>query len=282
MSTPRNGKRLRLRRPDRCTACERDIAAGETAVWNPSARTVTCAACSAIDAPEAVIVPGPHPVVEGAPGTSALREYQRRHQKREDRAREKLGYLGVFLARAIDKPQSTRVWQQGGLGEVRAGERLAKHLAHHGVRLLHDRQVPGHGRANIDHIAVGPGGVTVIDTKTHKGKLRLDRIGGLFSPRRTVLLIGGRDQTKLIDGIERQVGYVSSALEAAGYTRLDVRGALCFPNVDGLPLFSQLMVRDIVIDGPEPVSKLARRTGTLDHTTINAVWERLGRHFPSA
>jgi hypothetical protein len=33
------------------------------------------------------------------------------------------------------------------------------------VRLLHDRRVPRHGHANIDHIAVGPGGVTVIDTK---------------------------------------------------------------------------------------------------------------------
>ena len=39
-------------------------------------------------------------------------------------------------------------------------------------------------------------------------------------------------------------------------------GALCFPNPDGLPL-RQLTVRGIVIDGPKPIAKLARRAGPL-------------------
>jgi hypothetical protein len=61
--------------------------------------------------------------------------------------------------------------------------------------LLHDRRILGHGNAKIDHLAVGPGGVTVIDSKTNNGAVRVDRIGGLFSSRRAVLLIGGRDRT---------------------------------------------------------------------------------------
>jgi hypothetical protein len=241
---------------------------GDEAIWGRASRTLTCIGCDLADVP----------VVEGQPGASALREYERRHLAREHHAREKLGGLGVLLAKVIDEPRSTKVWKQGGRGEVRTGERLAKHLDGHGVRLLHDRRIPGHG--NIDHLAVGPGGVTVIDSKTHQGAIRVDRIGGLFSPRRSVLLIGGRDRTGLIVSVERQIRYVRSALERINVEGIDVRGALCFPNVDGLPLFSQLSVREIVIDGPKPVAKLARRPGPLDAGAIERVWVHLGRSFP--
>ena len=84
------------------------------------------------------------------------------------------------LAKVIDEPSSTKVWQQGGRGEARVGARLEQLLDGSGVRLLHDRRVPRHGQANIDHIAVGPAGVTAIDSKTHAGKIRKDWYGGLF------------------------------------------------------------------------------------------------------
>ncbi|HWF50074.1 MAG TPA: nuclease-related domain-containing protein [Solirubrobacteraceae bacterium] len=211
-----------------------------------------------------------------------MREYQRRHAAREEHARETLGGLGVLLAKVIEEPQSTRVWEQGARGEVKTGERLAKHLQGHGVKLLHDRRIPRHGNANIDHLAVGPGGVTVIDSKTHKGPIRVERIGGLFAPRRPVLLISGCDRTALITGIERQIAYVHSALEKLGGPPVDVRGALCFPHPDGLPLFSQLSVRDIAIDGPKLVAKLARRPGPLDAAAIENIWAHLARTFPPA
>jgi hypothetical protein len=119
------------------------------------------------------------------------REYQRRRDAREQHARVKLGSLGVVLAKVIDEPASTRVWQQGATGEVRVAKRLEKHLDGGGVRLLHDRGVPGHGQANIDQLAIGPGGVTVIDAKTHRGKITRDWSGGLFVERRIILRING-------------------------------------------------------------------------------------------
>ena len=173
-----------------------------------------------------------------------MREYERLRKKREDHARQKLGVVGVGLAKLIDEPQTTRAWQRGGSGEVFAGYRLEKHLADSDVKLLHDRRVPGHGSANIDHIAVGPGGVTVIDTKKYKGKVKVERVGGLFSPRHEILTINGRDQTKLITGVEKQINYVESTLRAAGHADVDVRGALCMTEVDGLPLFRSLNVRN--------------------------------------
>ncbi|MGI8558208.1 MAG: nuclease-related domain-containing protein [Solirubrobacteraceae bacterium] len=184
------------------------------------------------------------------------------------------------MARLIDEPASTRAWQQGARGEMRTAERLAKHLKDRGVRVLHDRRVPGHGRANIDHIAVGASGVLVIDTKTHRGHIKTERIGGLFAPRRTVLrgpVESG--QTHLIDGVEHQMGYVGTALADAS---VPVRGALCFPHVDDLSLLSHLSVRDILIDGPKPIAKLARQPGPLTDDAIEEIWLRLGRAFPVA
>jgi hypothetical protein len=262
---------MRLRRADRCIVCDGELPAGREAIWHRDIKRVTCLACSPGEAP-----------VGGQAGASALREYEERHRRREQHAREALGGFGVFLSRALDEPSSTRVWQQGGQGEVRAGARLEKHLEGTAVQLLHDRRIPGHGKANIDHLAVGPGGVTVIDTKTHRGKVRVERVGGLFAPRRSVLRISGRDRTSLIDGVERQVDLVREVLTRAGHREIDVRGALCFPDVDGIPLFRQLIVRDVAIDGPKPVAKLAARPGVLSDGMVSRLWDELARSLPPA
>jgi hypothetical protein len=223
------------------------------------------------------------PVDPGLAGASALREYQRRHDAREQHAREKLGGLGGFLAKVIEEPSSTRVWQQGGNGEVRVGAQLEKLLNGAVVRLLHDRRVPGRGQANIDHLAVGPGGVTVIETKTHHGKIRRDWSGGLFVERRTILRINGRDQTKLITAVEKQIGYVRNALSKLDIdTTIDIAGAICFPNVDGLPWVRHLEVRGILVDGPKPVARLAARPGSLEPDAVQRIWEYLARAFPPA
>jgi hypothetical protein len=272
MDARSSSKRLRLRRADRCIVCERELAVGCEAVWHRDLRQVTCVGCD-LDRSEVVV---------GEPGASARREYDRRRQRREEHARSKLGTLGVLLARVIYEPTSTKVRRQGAKGEVRTAERLSKHLEGSSVRVLHDRRIPGHGEANIDHIAIGPGGVTVIDSKTHHGGVRIDHVGGLFAPRRAVLLIHGRDQTRLIDGVERQIRHVRAALRAASEPEIDVRGALCFPNVDGLPLLRQLSLREIIIDGPKPVSKLAARPGALAPADIERIWQSLAHAFPPA
>ena len=46
-----------------------------------------------------------------------------------------------------------------------------KPLESRGWRVLHDRRWPGSTRANVDHIAVGPGGVSVIDSKHWSGTI---------------------------------------------------------------------------------------------------------------
>ena len=48
--------------------------------------------------------------------------------------------------------------------------------------ILHDLAVP-RSRANLDHLAIGPGGVFVIDSKQYRGRLQLDSSGGLWHGR---------------------------------------------------------------------------------------------------
>lgn len=147
----------------------------------------------------------------GVAGASALREFQRRKQRREEGIRAAHPRLATMILSLADEPQSTRAWQTGAVGEQRLGRRL-DFLVGDGVLVLHDRRVPG-TRANIDHIAVGPAGVFVLDAKRYKGR-RPDRqvSGGMFRPRVERLVVGGRDRTNLRDGIGRQVDQVRTAL----------------------------------------------------------------------
>src|SRR5690606_40342596 len=108
------------------------------------------------------------------------------------------------------------------------GARLAD-LTQRGVRLLHDRRIPG-TRANIDHIAVGPTGVHVIDAKRYKGRPSLRVEGGLLRPRVEKLLVGSRDCTRLVEGGHKQVGLVrSGAMSEAEVERTHRTLARAFP-----------------------------------------------------
>ena len=75
----------------------------------------------------------------------------------------------------------TRAWRRGAVGERRTA-RLLGRLERHGWAVLHDLAVPG-SHANIDHLAIGPGGVFVIDSKRYSGKLHLAPGGSLWHGR---------------------------------------------------------------------------------------------------
>lgn len=273
MSASREPREISLDRADCCAACRAEIPRGTLATWHPLERRVTCLGCAARLGVEA-------PANSGE--ISARREYERRHAKREDHARRKLGTLGVILSRLVDEPQSTRAWKTGAEGEERAAARLTKLLSGTQVKLLHDRRMAGHGAANIDHLAIGPGGITVIDTKNYRGKVTTERIGGLFSERRTLLKIAGRDLTHLIDGIENQIDVVRAIADRASPAPVEVRGALCFVNPDGLPLFGSQSVRGILIDGTRGVANHAQRPGSLTSNGIAQLYSALNGALPLA
>jgi Nuclease-related domain len=62
---------------------------------------------------------------------------------------------------------------RGAKGEEDVGA-IVDGLADHGWLPIHDVFIH---RGNIDHIVVGPGGIFTIETKSHRGPIRVDKIG---------------------------------------------------------------------------------------------------------
>ena len=237
----------RLRWPAQCSSCGTAIPAGALALWDRAAKKATCSDCHAGqpelggDAPKQRAQRAP--LAAGSAGSSAQRTYERRGGRERERkeqavaddaawrSRAKAAHpvLGRLAAAVTPKPiagpesQATRAWAEGAAGERRVAEILA---ACPGVIALHDRRIPG-TRSNIDHVAVSATGVFVIDAKRYEGAVEVrDRGGWLrYDPH---LYVGGRDRTKLLDGLERQCGVVRSVLDGRGHGAVAVSGVLCF------------------------------------------------------
>jgi Nuclease-related domain len=108
---------------------------------------------------------------------------------------------------------ATRAWQVGADGEAITAAALVP-LKTEGWNILHDRRMPGR-RDNIDHVAVGPGGVWVIETKNWSGRLVVgaDRLRS-----------NGRAAEGLYDQVWRQADAVTAALPRVG---VRARPAVC-------------------------------------------------------
>lgn len=207
-------KRMKLRYAGTCRLCGTELPAGTDAVYERTSKTVRCLDCAADDAPDVA-------------GASARREYERRRDSREQRIRTDHPKLGGLILALSDDPQSTRAWERGAIGEEILAQRLTD--LPDTFRVLHDRRIPG-TRANIDHIAIGPSGVWVIDAKRYKGRRpSLHVEGGIIRPRVESLRVGGRDRTGLVHGVTSQIERVSLALDD---TTVPVTGALCFIEAD--------------------------------------------------
>ena len=151
------------------------------------------------------------------------------------------------------------------------------------VPLLNDRAIPG-TRANIDHLAVAPSGVFVIDAKRYRGKIA---VAGVWL-RSERLLIAGRDKTKLIDGLEWQVATVRRALDKGGFADVPLHGCLCFVQPEGLladvelPLLRTLRVRGLPLYYSRRLCRALSRPGPLEAGRAAQIVGLLGLRFPAA
>src|SRR4051812_41839430 len=210
----------------------------------------------------------------GAAGASARREHQRRRAARERRVRERHPRLGALMLALATEPTHETAWARGAQGEERVAEQLARHLRQE-VRVLHDRRIPG-SRANIDHLVVAASGVWVIDSKRYKGRVAVLR--PIFGAAK--LTIAGRDQSRLVDGLARQVAAVEAALREIA-PDVPIHAALCFVEAQ-LPLLGDLSFRGFALLSPR---RLARQINTGEAVTgvqIEAVAAELATRFPAA
>jgi hypothetical protein len=267
------------------------MATGTEAWWDSTARTVTCLSCLTAGSATAIGVTDPLaslPVTEppsapssaGRAGASAARIGQRRHDRRESRVRQAHPHLGGAILALTEDPQHIRAWQRGAEGERRVGARLDA-LASDSLVVLHDRRIPG-SRANIDHIVVGPSGVYVIDTKRYAGKLEVRDVGGWFRTDRRVY-VGGRDRSKLLEGMRPQVVAVATALGTDSELSVPpIMPVLCFIDVE-LPWFAKLQkVGEVVIAWPAAMGELVVRPGPLVPAALNSLAAQLALRLPAA
>ena len=286
---PTAAKVMRLRYAGTCGGCGADLEAGTRAGYVKATKSVRCLTCLEPQAPPTAETPAttppadplPEPVETGTAGSSARREYERRTAKRESRIREAHPRLGGLILALTDDPQSTTAWASGARGEELLGTRLSD-LADKGVRLLHDRRIPG-TKANIDHIAVGPTGVHVIDAKRYKERRPSLRVeGGLIRPRVEKLIVGTRDCTRLGDGVHKQINLVRTALEATGMGDVPVHGALCFIEADWPLIGGAFVIADVAVVWPKKLAARLVAPGPLTERDVETVHRALAHAFPQA
>lgn len=158
------------------------------AVWDRATRTIHCVECP-IPQPSPA-PPAPATVDKGVADHSARAEYERRAAMREAAIADRWGTgLVSKVVRAVSlEPQSTRAWAIGAAGEEKLAAELDKVA---GLRMLHDRRVPG-TQGNIDHIVIAPAGVFVVDAKNNQGRIEIRDRGSFFRTDYR-LTVAGRD-----------------------------------------------------------------------------------------
>jgi hypothetical protein len=98
--------------------------------------------------------------------------------------------------------QDARNWARGARGERRTARQLRR-LTRHGWVVFHDLAIPGSG-ANADHLAIGPGGTFLLDSKNWRGRLAFTPDGTLWHgsyPLTATLATIGWEASTLADAL---------------------------------------------------------------------------------
>ena len=259
-------KVLELRRPDACVVCRTALPAGTTAQWDPTRKVVTCLSCSGTTAPT------PPRSVAGGSATAEAAARRARQAVRHEKLKRDRPVVGRLALRLFPERDAGKSYASGAIGEEAVG-RMLDGLTGKGISVLHDLRIPG-SKANIDHVAVTPSGVWVIDSKRYVNK-HVRRAWG-------VLNVGGRDATKLLIGVRGQADRVDAALQRAGIVDVRVHAALCFVEADIGLLQRPFRVGDVLVTWRRALAKQLVRDGPLDEASRREVLSAIAAAFPSA
>lgn len=263
---PSDGWRVKYDGP--CSKCGTILRTGTIAVWDRRANRMSCVACPS-DAPS---------IDSGTAGGSARQTYERLHARRETRVKSRLGdRLGGLVLRFSDEPQSIRAWGIGAQGEE---ELAAAFEGVEGLRILNDRRIKG-TRGNIDHVLVAPAGVFVVDAKNYTGTVEIKNVGGIFRTELR-LFVGGRDRSKLADGLGWQLTAVRGALGAAGATPLPpVTPVLCFVGARWARFRRPTEFEGVRLESPVSLKSLLLEPVLLDDQAISKLALALSEALPA-
>ena len=149
-----------------------------------------------------------------------------------------------------------------------------------GVRSLHDRRMPGR-RGRIAHLAVGAGGVYVIDVVRGKNASIEVRPVDELAPVARELLVGGRLMTSTVTATQGRVAIVRALLDEVELSAVPVIGVMCFVDA-AVPTDAELEVEGVLVTGKTGLPGLVRSAGALDTEHLETLLEYLAERLPSA
>jgi hypothetical protein len=159
---------------------------------------------------------------------------------------------GVFCLFVVSRlPVEARYWDKGARGERKTASYLEP-LLKRGFVILHDRELPG-SKANIDHIAIGPTGIFVIETKYISGSIEVlnDR-----------LYVSDHDRDAYVAQVYREAIGAQVALgDLLNVMRITVTPVLCIHGAR-TPLFDRAVGGVRLVSGRD-LRKLANAESTL-------------------
>jgi hypothetical protein len=290
MASQSQPRLLKLRYDGTCIVCSTSLPRRTEAWWYADKKQIVCTACRPNTA-EAVGEPKPSVTVDtvaveepplttlGQAGASARRESSRRRARREQETLRKHPRVGKLILRMTDEPQATRSWGKGAAGEEALGARLDA-LAAERLVVLHDRRIPG-SRANIDHVAVTPGGVFVIDAKHYSGRVEKRNLGNIFRWDVRVY-VGRRDCTKLVHRAEDQAEVARDALRPAGFLDVPIRPVLCFIGAEWGLFPSPFKLGGVLVTFPKFLYELLAKEAEVETAAIQDAARALAAALPSA
>ncbi len=164
--------------------------------------------------------------------------------------------------------RAQHAWSAGAEGERLVAQTLAE-LERHGWRVLHDVHWPGRRFANLDHVAVGPGGVVVVDAKKWSGNVTVDD-GHLRQ--------NGYRREKELDGVARATAAVAALLPPR--YRSAARGVLCLVDQPFRPTRTRSGVR--VVGRAHLVGHLRSLDGTLTPAEVEELAQFLREQLDGA
>ncbi|WP_249012268.1 nuclease-related domain-containing protein [Conexibacter sp. DBS9H8] len=186
---------------------------------------------------------------------------------------EPIGEPASLQQRRFDSSQArgrpARNTIKGIEGERRVSEELAVALANTGAILINSLQFLHWG--DIDHLIIGPGGITVVDAKNWTGEISV--VDGI--PR-----VGTRKKYDKLEGLLRQRAGVRIALTAAraSVRNTSVQAVMCFADDPGRPV-SQL-AGGVVLSGSSAAGVIAGRGGPLTPEDIQHLQTVLMAELP--
>jgi len=142
--------------------------------------------------------------------------------------------------------------------------------------VLHDRRLPERVWT-IDHIAVAPSGVWLIDVEDVHGRVE-QRDEPFRADFRVV--VGGKDRSRLVDSMPRRAEAITAALGSSGAP--PVIPVICFVHADWPLLSKPFKQHGVWVTWPRKLIALMSAPAVLDEPTIEGIAAELDQCLTAA